>query len=297
MKVLLTGAGGQLGRDLVDAFAEVAPGVGDLVAIDHGNLDVGDEHAVHAAVDAYRPEVVVNAAAWTDVDGCEADPARAHRVNALGPWWLARACARRGARLITLSTDYVFSGVAPVDGTGQPRGWSEFDPVDPLNVYGRSKAAGEELVRQTLAEHHIVRTSWLAGARGRNFVTTMLRLARERGEVAVVDDQVGSPTCTRDLAAAIVELAHSDRYGTWNRTGSGWCSWYELAAAVFELSDIEVELTPQPSSALDRAAPRPAWSVLDATHAEGCGLLVLPHWRDGLERLLAEMAGTTGKAG
>ena len=291
MKVLITGAGGQLGRDLVAAFAEVTPGVGDLVAIEHRDLDVGDEDAVRAAVDAYRPEVVVNAAAWTEVDGCEADPARAHRINALGPWWLARACARRGARLITLSTDYVFSGVAPVDGTRQPRGWSEFDPVDPLNVYGRSKVAGEELVRQTLAEHHIVRTSWLAGARGRNFVTTMLRLARERGEVAVVDDQVGSPTCTRDLAAAIVELAHSEHYGTWNRTGSGWCSWYELAAAVFELSDIEVELTPQSSAALDRPAARPAWSVLDPLHAESCGLLVLPHWRDGLERLLAEMAG------
>ena len=291
MKVLITGAGGQLGRDLVGAFAEVATGVGDLVAIEHRDLDISDEMAVRAAVDAYRPEVVVNAGAWTDVDGCEADPVRAHRVNALGPWWLARACARRGARLLTISTDYVFPGVAPVDGTGQPRAWTEFDPVEPINVYGRSKAAGEQLVRQSLAEHHIVRTAWLAGARGRNFVTTMLRLARERGAVAVVDDQVGSPTCTRDLAAAIVELASSDRYGTWNRTGSGHCSWYELAAAVFELADIEVELTPQLSSALDRPAPRPAWSVLDATHAEVAGLLAMPHWRDGLARLLAELEG------
>ena len=291
VKVLITGAGGQLGRDLVEAFAEVAPGVGDLVAIEHRDLDITDEDAVRSAVDAYRPEVVVNAAAWTDVDGCEADPTRAHRVNALGPWWLARACARRGARLVTVSTDYVFCGVAPVDGAGQPRGWSEFDPVEPINVYGRSKAAGEQLVRQSVAAHHIVRTAWVAGARGRNFVTTMLRLARERGEVAVVDDQVGSPTCTRDLAAAIVELAGSDRYGTWNRTGPGHCSWYELAGAVFELSGVEVELTPQPSSALDRPAPRPAWSVLDATHAEAAGLMAMPHWRDGLARLLAELEG------
>ena len=290
MKVLLTGAGGQLGRDLVDAFAEVTPGVGDLVAIEHGNLDVADEVAVSGAVEAYRPEVVVNAAAWTDVDGCESDPGRAHRVNALGPWWLARACERQGARLITVSTDYVFSGVAPLDGTGQPRAWTEFDPIEPLNAYGRSKAAGEQLVRATLAEHHIVRTAWVSGARGRNFVATMLRLARERGRVSVVDDQIGSPTCTRDLARAIVELAGSDRYGTWNRTNSGHCSWYDLAAAIFELAQVDVELTAQPSSALQRPAPRPAWSVLDATHAESAGLTVLPHWHDGLTRLLAETA-------
>ncbi len=291
MRVLLTGAGGQLGRDLMEAFAHAAAGPADLIAIEHGNLDVSDEVAVRGAIDAYKPEVVVNAAAWTDVDGCEADPGRAHRVNALGPWWLARACERRGARLITISTDYVFSGVAPRDGDGQPRGWTEFDPVDPLNVYGRSKAAGEQLVRETLAEHHIVRTAWLSGARGRNFVSTMLRVGRERRQVAVVDDQIGSPTCTRDLAAAIVELARCDRSGTWNRTNAGQCSWYELAAAVFELAGIEVELTAQPSSALQRPAARPAWSVLDHVHAESAGLAPMPHWRDGLERLLAEIHG------
>ncbi|MFU8841993.1 MAG: SDR family oxidoreductase, partial [Nitriliruptoraceae bacterium] len=150
MRVLLTGAGGQLGRDLVDAVAEVVPDVGGLVAIEHGHLDVGDETAVRQAVEAARPEVVVNAAAWTDVDGCEADPARAHRVNALGPWWLARACARTGASLVTFSTDYVFGASAPVGPGGAPRGWSEWDPVSPLNVYGRSKVAGEQLVRDTL---------------------------------------------------------------------------------------------------------------------------------------------------
>jgi len=291
MRVLLTGAGGQLGRDLMEAFAATSAGPADLIAIEHRHLDVSDEVAVREAVDAYRPEVVVNATAWTDVDGCEGDPARAHRVNALGPWWLARACARRGARLVTISTDYVFSGVAPVDGAGQRRGWTEFDAIDPINAYGRSKAAGEQLVRQTLAEHHIVRTAWVSGARGSNFVATMLRLARERGRVAVVDDQFGSPTCTRDLAAAIVELAGSDHFGTWNRTNAGWCSWYDLAAAVFELTGVEVELTAQPSAALERPAPRPAWSVLDATHAQTAGLRAMPDWRDGLERLLAELRG------
>lgn len=291
MKVLLTGAGGQLGLDLIDAFAGH-----DVVALAHDHLDVGDEVAVAEAVAAHQPEVVVNAAAWTDVDGCEADPARAHRANALGPWWLARGCARHGARLITISSDYVFSGVAPLDGAGQPRGWSEFDPVAPLNAYGRSKAAGEQLVRETLAEHHLVRTAWVSGARGRNFVATMLRLGRDRGAVKVVDDQIGSPTCTRDLSAAIVELSGSELYGTWHRTNTGHCSWYELAAAVFELAGLQVELAAQPSSALDRPAPRPAWSVLDQTHAETAGLLRLPHWRDGLQRLLAELAGTVPRS-
>ena len=290
----MTGAGGQLGRDLVEAFTTAAPGVGDLVAIEHGHLDVADEVAVREAVEAYRPEVVVNAAAWTDVDGCEADPARAHRVNALGPWWLARACRRLGARLVTVSTDYVFPGVAPLDGAGHPRGWSEFDPVAPINAYGRSKAAGEQLVRATLPEHHIVRTAWVSGARGRTFVATMLRLGRERGAVAVVNDQIGSPTYARDLAAAIVELAGSDRYGTWHRTNTGHCSWYELTVAIFELAGMDVEVARQPSSALDRPAPRPAWSVLDQTHAHSAGFAGLPHWRDGLERLLEELGARAG---
>ena len=149
---------------------------------------------------------------------------------------------------MTVSTDYAFPGVAPLDGAGRQRGWSEFDPV-----------------------------------------ATMLRLGRERGAVAVVDDQVGSPTCTRDLAAAIVELAGSDRYGTWHRTNTGSCSWYELAVATFELAGMDVEVARQPSSALDRPAPRPAWSVLDQTHAHAAGFTVLPHWRDGLARLLDEI--------
>jgi dTDP-4-dehydrorhamnose reductase len=284
MRVLVTGAGGQLGHDLVRAFADH-----EVVPLTHAELDVSVEAAVAAALDEHRPDLVVNAAAWTDVDGCEADPVRAHAVNALGPWWLARACARTDATLVHVSTDYVFGGPAPHDAAGEPRGWTEFDPVAPTNSYGRTKAAGEVLVRQTLPHHHIVRTAWVHGASGRNFVRTMLRLAREGRTVRVVDDQVGSPTATPHLAAAIRELAVTGRYGTWHRTNAGRCSWYELAAAVFELTGVEVDLQPQPSSALDRPAPRPAWSVLDATHATAAGLTPLPHWRDGLTRVLEEL--------
>jgi dTDP-4-dehydrorhamnose reductase len=284
VKVLVTGAGGQLGLDVLDAFADV-----DITGLTASELDVGDEAAVAAAMWDLAPDVVINAAAWTDVDGCESDPTRAHRVNALGPWWLARACAHHDATLVTISTDYVFDGVAPSGAGGAARGFTEFDPVAPINAYGRSKWAGEQLVRETLPRHHIVRTAWLAGARGNNFVRTMLRVGRERGAVAVVDDQIGSPTLTRDLAAALRRLAVSGRYGTINLTNRGQASWFDLAAATFELAGIDVELTRQSSADLDRPAPRPAWSVLDGTHADATGIGPLPEWRDGLTGLLREL--------
>ena len=286
MSVLIAGAGGQLGLDLVDAFADHT-----LVALGSGELDITDEAAVAEVVHDAAPSLVLNAAAWTDVDGCEADPQRAHLVNAIGPWWLARACARLGATLVHISTDYVFDGTAPLGPGGQPRGWAEFDPVAPINAYGRSKAAGEQLVRETLPAHHLVRTAWVNGARGGNFVKTMLRVGRERGVVTVVDDQTGSPTFTRDLAAAIRELAVTGRYGTVNRTNRGSCTWYDLAAATFEAAGIEVDLRRQDSVALDRPAARPGWSVLDDTHANAAGLTPLPPWPDGLARLLSELDG------
>jgi dTDP-4-dehydrorhamnose reductase len=288
VRVLVTGAGGQLGHDLVAAFADH-----DVTGLARDQLDVSVEAAVAATVAELDPAVVVNAAAWTDVDGCERDPDRAHVVNALGPWWLARACVRTGATLVQVSTDYVFGGppgpAAPLDAAGARRPWTEFDPVAPVNAYGQSKAAGEELVRRTLPAHHVVRTAWLYGATGHNFVRTMLRLGREGRPVRVVDDQVGSPTATTDLAAAIRELAVSSRHGTWHRTNSGSCSWFELAQAIFALADLEVDLTPQPSTALDRPAPRPSWSVLDERHATLAGLTPMPSWRAALARVLAAL--------
>jgi dTDP-4-dehydrorhamnose reductase len=292
VKILVTGAGGQLGRDLLDAFADH-----ETVGLTRAELDVTDEAAVTGALGALRPSLVINAAAATDVDGCESDTEGAHRANALGPWWLARASERIGATLVTFSTDYVFAGEAPTGPAGAPRGYSEDDPVAPLSAYGRSKAAGERLVRETLREHHIVRTAWVSGARGRNFVRTMLRLADAGGPVRVVDDQTGSPTTTRDLAAAVRRLAVSGRYGTVHLVNEGTATWFDLAAAVFALSGREVDLTPQPSSAVARPAPRPAWSVLDTTHARTIGVGPLPHWEEGLERLLAELGERGGARG
>jgi dTDP-4-dehydrorhamnose reductase len=283
--VLVVGAAGQLGLDLVDAYAEH-----DVVGLTRAQLDITDEAAVAAAVADLHPDLVVNTAAWNDVDGCEADPERAHRVNAIGPWWLARACARLDSTLVHLSSDYVFSGPAPLGPGGRARGWTEFDVPVPANAYGRSKAAGEHLVRTTHERHHIVRTAWLSGGRGDdNFVRTMLRIGQERGRVHVVDDQFGSPTYARDLAVAVREVSIGGRYGTINLTNAGHCSWFELARATFALADLAVEVTPIASHQLARLAPRPSWSVLDDLHARTSGLGPLPHWRDGLGRLLDEL--------
>jgi dTDP-4-dehydrorhamnose reductase len=290
MRVLITGAAGQLGLDLIDAFSDH-----DVTGLTRAQLDIGDEPAVAECVASLRPHVVINAAAVTDVDGCESDPAGAHRGNALGPWWLARACERSGATLVTFSTDYVFDGVAPRGPGGQPRGFVEDDPAAPLSVYGRSKVAGERLVRETLHEHHIVRTAWVSGARGHNFVRTMLRLADGGGPVRVVDDQTGSPTTTRDLATAVRALAMSGRHGTVNVVNEGTATWFDVAEAVFADCGRTVDLGRQQSSAVERPAPRPSWSVLDTTHACALGIGPLPHWRDALGRLLDEL-GARGPA-
>lgn len=276
-RILITGAGGQLAHDLLTACSH-----DEVVALTRAELDITDEAAVLAAVREVKPQAVINTAAWTDVDGCEADPDRAHRVNALGPWWLARACADTGASLVHISTDYVFSGLGS-------RPLAENDPVAPKSIYGISKLAGENLVRQTLDDHVIVRTAWLAGAGGNNFVRTMLQLGHERDVVRVVVDQVGSPTFTADLAPAIRYLASADKPGTYHLANEGQASWFELAEATFELAGIEVQLMPRSSISIRRPAPRPAWSVLDTTHARLIGVPSLPHWRDGLARLLKEM--------
>lgn len=292
VKVLVTGSGGQLGLDLVDAFSDH-----ETVGLARSQLDITDEPAVADALATLRPALVINAAAGTDVDGCEADPEGAHRANALGPWWLARGCERIGATFVTFSTDYVFDGSAPTGPGGAPRGYVEDDPVAPLSVYGRSKAAGEQLVRETLREHHIVRTAWVSGARGRNFVRTMLRLAESGGPIRVVDDQTGSPTTTRDLAAAVRALAVSGRFGTVHLVNEGSATWFDVAAAVFARAGVEVDLAPQSSSAIARPAPRPAWSVLDTTHARSIGIGPLPHWEDALDRLLDELGARAESRG
>ncbi len=278
MRVLLTGNRGQLGQDLTDTFADV-----DLVGVDIQEVDIADEAQVQALVRDVQPTHIINSAAYTAVDACEDHADLAHQVNALGPWYLARAAKDVGASLVHISTDYVF------DGTGT-EALTEFDAVAPLGVYGRTKAAGEQLVRETLPEHHIVRTAWVNGARGNNFVKTMLRLGRERDELGVVADQHGSPTFTRDLAPAIREIIEAGRHGTVHRTNAGQCTWYDLAVATFEEAGVDVVVKPLTTAEYPTKSARPAWSVLSNDHARLQGLTELRPWREGLQRMLAELA-------
>lgn len=294
-RVLVTGAGGQLGLDVLDTYADVVEAGGEVIGLTHADLDVANEADVFAAVRDHEPDVVIHCAAWTNVDGCEEDPAKAHAVNALGSWWLARACDLVGGTLVAVSTDYVFDGRVDPQG-GHARPYTEFDAVGPISEYGRSKAAGEALIRQSLAQHHIVRTAWVCGARGNNFVKTMLRIGREHGKATVVNDQWGAPTYTRDLAASLREIASSGRYGTWHRSNRGVTNWFEVAKATFELAGLDVDCQPMDSSGLNRPAPRPPWSALSHQHADGAGLTPMPDWRDALTRLLAELGELDGAA-
>lgn len=277
MRVLVTGAGGQLGHDLLEAF-----GRDDVVGLSHADLDVTDEPAVVAAVRDHRPDLVVHAAAFTKVDACEAEPEVAWRANALGTWWVARACALADAAMVYLSTDYVFDGTA-----GRP--YTEFDATNPQSMYGRSKEAGEQLVRRTLPAHYIVRTSWVHGTHGGNFAKTMLRLAADRDELTVVDDQTGSPTFTFDLAPALRQLAVTGRFGTYHLTNTGHCTWFEFARAIFEEAGVQIRLSPTDTESYGAPAPRPRYSVLDNLTARLTGLPPLPGWRESLKRLVAQL--------
>lgn len=297
MHVLVTGAGGQLGSDLVQAFSGTVPPGGrrrallgpegpgpgvDVTAADHAALAVEDRDAVLEVADGLCPDVIVHAGAWTAVDACELDPDRAFRVNALGTRHVAEAAARVGAHLVFVSTDYVFDGTAP-------RPYVEWDEPNPVSVYGRSKLAGE---RECPPGATVVRTSWVCGARGANMVKTALRLAGGGGQLRFVDDQHGSPTFTADLAAAVVTLALDRRPGVYHVTNQGTTTWFGFVRAVLEGAGHDPERVLAIATAeLDppRPARRPANSVLDNAALRLGGLPLLPHWTDGLGRLLAAL--------
>lgn len=276
MRVLVTGANGMLGRDLQEALVGHA-----VTSLGRADLDVTDADAVDAAVSGH--DAVVNCAAYTKVDDAEAHEAEAYAVNATGPANLAAACARRGARLVTISTDYVFDGTATSP-------YEEDRPRDPLNAYGRTKAAGEELaLRRHPGGTYVVRTAWLYGAHGPNFARTMLQLAASRDAWSVVDDQVGQPTWTADLAAQIVRLLDSEApAGVYHGTNSGQATWYEFARAVLEEAGLDPErIQPTDSSAFVRPAPRPAYSVLAHGAWARAGLAPMRPWREALRAAAA----------
>jgi dTDP-4-dehydrorhamnose reductase len=272
MRLLVTGAAGMLGRDVVAAAGDADH---EVVALARADLDITAADAVHAAVSAARPDAVINCAAWTDVDGAEAAEEAATAVNGAGAGHVAAAAAEAGAHLVHVSSDYVFDGRAR-----EP--YAEDSPTAPQSAYGRSKLAGERVA----ATGAIVRSSWLFGPHGRNFVDTMRRVGAERDEVAVVDDQVGSPTYTGHLGPALVAIAERGLTGTMHVAGGGQCSWLELAEATFADAGIDCRVRPQSTADLGRPAPRPAFSALASTRAD---VPVLPGWRDGLRAHLARV--------
>ncbi len=275
MKVLITGAGGMLGHDVVLAAGNAGH---DVVGFGRTELDVADGAAVDSKLGTERPDVVINCAAWTDVDGAEEAEEAAMEVNGRGAGNVAAAAAAVGASVLYVSSDYVFDGAK-----GAP--YVETDQTAPLSAYGRTKLAGEEATAAANKRHFVVRSSWLFGTGGSNFVETMLRLASTQNEVLVVRDQVGSPTYTWHLAYGIVRLIEGVEFGIHHMAAGGACSWYDFAREIFEQAKVECRVLSGTTEMLGRPAPRPPYSALASQREHA---IELPAWRDGLAAYLSQ---------
>lgn len=276
MRALVTGAGGMLGRALVAALAAAGH---DVAALTHAEADVTRPEALRGPIAGRRPEWIFNLAAFTRVDDCETQPELAHAVNAHGARNVAQAAAEAGAAVLHVSTDYVFPG----DGS---RPYLEDDPVGPRSVYGASKLEGERGVREAHPRHVIVRSAWLYGAGGTNFVDSILARARRGEPLRVVDDQRGSPTAATSLAPALVKLAAAGQYGTYHCTNAGDCTWHELAVHVVARARLDVPVARIDTATLGRPAARPAYSVLDRRKFERVTGHRMAHWRDAVDDYL-----------
>jgi dTDP-4-dehydrorhamnose reductase len=279
MKIFVTGASGQLGSDLMVVLK--AHGY-DVIGTSSKELDVRNYTDVRERIMLSKPDIIVHSAAYTKVDQAEQETDIAYDVNAFGTRNIAMAANAVGAKLIYISTDYVFDGTSNTP-------YTEFDKTNPQTVYGRSKLAGEEFVRQWVREHYIVRTSWVFGKHGANFVKTMLKLAEDRKQLSVVHDQIGSPTYTVDLAEFICLLLEKNLYGTYHASNSGACSWYELSKEIFKQASLDIQVSPVTTAEFPRPAPRPAFSVMDHMAIRLNGLKDLRHWRDALSAFLLEL--------
>ena len=277
MKILITGANGQLGLELQSQLGQDTKKY-KVIPTDYTSLDITSLNQVKAQFLLTKPDIVINCAAHTAVDKCEEDIENAYKINAIGPKNLAIACEEIGAKLIQVSTDYVFSGEV----AGARR---EDDLTGPQSIYGTSKLLGEEYVKTFCKKHFIIRTAWLYGE-GNNFVRTMLKLAETNKELNVVGDQFGSPTSTKDLAKAIIELMQTEYYGTFHGTCEGECSWYEFACKIFELKGIDIKVNKVTSEEFVRPAKRPKYSVLDNFMLKLYGLNSFRHWEEALKDYL-----------
>lgn len=276
MKIVITGANGQLGLELTRQLEQ--ENKYEILATDRDELNIIDINIVNEFLLNNKPDVVINCAAHTAVDLCETDIENAYKINAIGPRNLAIVCEKIGAKLVQVSTDYVFDG----NGT---RPYREDDTTCPNSIYGTSKLMGENFVREFCSRYFVVRTAWLYGE-GNNFVRTMLKLAETNSELNVVNDQFGSPTSTVDLAKAIIDLMNTEHYGVYHGTCEGQCSWYDFAKKIFEIKNIDIKVNPVTSEEFKRPAPRPAYSVLDNFMLKLVGLNSFRTWEKSLEEYL-----------
>ena len=279
LKILVTGAYGQLGHDILLNLA--ARGIEGIPA-DLAEFDITQAMATEQFILAHRPDAVIHCAAYTAVDKAEDDPELCRLINQTGSENIARACKQIDAKMVYVSTDYVYPG------TGETP-YETDAPTGPLSVYGKTKRAGEQAVQSLLERYFIVRTSWVFGKNGNNFVKTMLRLGKEREELNVVCDQVGSPTYTVDLARLLVDMALTDHYGIYHATNEGFCSWAEFAEAIFQKAGLTTRVNPVTTDQYPVRAHRPANSRLSKASLTQAGFALLPSWQDALDRYLVEL--------
>jgi len=282
MKILITGANGQLGTDLCQVLQHF-----EVIPLTHNDIEIGDMNTVKQVFDKYKPDTIINTAAFVWVDDCESDKDKAFLINALGARNIAVATQELGAVLIHISTDYVFGGEAE----HHVIPYTEFDVSVPLSVYGRSKLAGEDFVRHLCSRHFIIRSSGLFGAagasgKGGNFVETILGLAREQKELTVVDDQILSPTYTKDLAKKIAQLITTEYYGIFHIVNKGACSWYEFTREILKLGGIDVTVIPVGSDQYPQKARRPRFSAMDNYHLRLLGMNDMRSWQEALREYM-----------
>lgn len=279
MKVLVTGVKGQLGHDVVQELEKRGH---QAVGVDIEEMDITDEASVKRVITGADVEAVIHCAAYTAVDAAEDQMELCQRVNAEGTEHIARVCKELGLKMMYISTDYVF------DGQGE-RPWEPDDERHPLNVYGQTKYEGELAVEKNLENYFIVRIAWVFGVNGKNFIKTMLNLGKTHDRLTVVNDQVGSPTYTYDLARLLVDMIETERYGRYHATNEGECSWYEFACEIFKQAGMAVEVVPVPSSEYPSKAVRPTNSRMSKDKLDAAGFKRLPSWQDALGRYLQEI--------
>lgn len=279
MKILVTGITGQLGFDVVRELKERKF---DVIGVSSSEMDITDENKVREVITNALPDAVIHCAAYTAVDKAEEEVEKCMAVNAKGTEYIANICDELDIKMMYFSTDYVFNG----QGT---KPWSVDDEINPLNLYGNSKYQGEIAVKNNLEKYFILRISWVFGINGKNFVKTMINLSKNHSKISVVNDQIGSPTYTRDLARLVADMIITDKYGVYHVTNEGICSWYDFSVEIFKESNIDVNAIPVDSSEFPTVAKRPKNSRMDKSKLDENGFSRLPKWQDALQRYLKEL--------